>query len=99
MGYQPMPVPRMRPVPAKKNQELNVQEIFEIHRHLHLLILRKSAGKLLEYVKHFDKRKDATRHIINTKYQLNKCRPEVLAILIAMARDPKRFVFRDTTDD
>ncbi len=97
MGYQPMP--RNSPPPSKKKSELDVKEIFDIHRHLHLLVLRKSAGKLLEYTRHFNKRQDASKHIINTKYQLSKCRPEVLAILLAMARDPKRFVFRDTTSD
>lgn len=97
MGYQPMP--RNQPPPGKKKSELDVKEIFDIHRHLHLLVLRKSAGKLLEYTRYFNKRKDASRHIINTKYQLSKCRPEVLAILTAMARNPKRFEFRDTTED
>lgn len=97
MGYQPMP--RNPPPPGKKKSELDVKEIFDIHRHLHLLVLRKSAGKLLEYTRYFNKRKDASRHIINTKYELSKCRPEVLAILLAMARDPKRFEFRSTTED
>ncbi|UYE98571.1 hypothetical protein XbC2_142 [Xanthomonas phage XbC2] len=92
-------MPRNSPPPGKKKSELDVKEIFDIHRHLHLLVLRKSAGKLLEYTRYFNKRKDASKHIINIKYELSKCRPEVLAILFAMARDPKRFVFRDTTED
>lgn len=97
MGYQPMP--RNNPPPGKQQSELNANEIFEIHQHLPLLVLRKSAGKLLEYTRYFNKRKDAARNIINTKYQLSMCRPEVLAILTAMARDPKRFEFRATTED
>lgn len=98
MGYQPK-MPRNPAPPAKKDPSLDIKEIFEIHQHLHILVLRKSAAKLLEYTNHFKKSKDGVRHIINTKYELSKCRPEVLAILIAMARDPKRFEFRSTTVD
>ncbi|EBS4516744.1 hypothetical protein DQT32_04950 [Salmonella enterica subsp. enterica serovar Braenderup] len=77
-----------------------VEQIQAIDKHLHILVLRKSAAKLTEYINlHGKKRKIAIRKIIDIKYELSKCRPEVIAILCAMASNPKRFKFRDTFDD
>lgn len=73
-------------------------EIDEIEKHLHILVLRKSAWKLLQYVSLFKRKKLATSAIIDVKYELSKCRPEVLNILIAMANDPERFEFDVTSD-
>lgn len=92
-------MPRNPPPMRKIKFELDDEKIIDIHKHLHILVLRKSASKLLEYKSLFNKKKDAVRHIISTKYELSKCRPEVLAILFAMARDPKRFVFHELSDD
>ncbi|AQW88669.1 hypothetical protein FDH34_gp144 [Serratia phage BF] len=98
MGYQPMP--RNPPPPTKSDEGIiNLATMLEIHQHLHILVLRKSAGKLIEYIMQFRNKKQATNAIIQTKYELSKCRPEVLAMMLSMAKDPRRFKFADTTCD
>jgi hypothetical protein len=77
--------------PPHFDEQSNVKKIFDITQHLHILILRKSAGKLLEFVNAHSSRKYGSNKIINIKYELSKCRPEVLNIFLAMAKDPKRF--------
>ncbi|SOK58417.1 hypothetical protein [Yersinia phage fHe-Yen9-04] len=89
MGYTP------KSQSTKKDNEniINLATMQDIHQHLYILVLRKSAGKLIEYIMQFKNRKEATNAIISVKYELSKCRPEVLNILLAMAKDPKRFEF------
>ena len=95
MGYQPT-MPKRKDVPAIRMKD--EETAFEIHQHLYILILRKSAGKLLQYLNCFEKPQYGSENIIEIKYNFSKCRPEVLAMMEAMARDPKRFRF-DSSDN
>jgi hypothetical protein len=81
-------------------RDVKLDSILEIEQHIHILVLRKSVAKLREYLDAFgNRRKQGINRILETKYEFSKCRPEVLAIILAMAKDPKRFKFRDTSDD
>lgn len=68
-------------------------EVLELYQHLIVLILRKSTKKLNEYISMFDNKSDAIKTIIELKYQLAKCRPELINILVIMSKNPKRFQF------
>lgn len=81
--------------------DTNLATIVEIEQHIHILVLRKSVSKLREYVKAYgtNNSKNGVKKILDTKYEISKCRPEVINILSAMAKNPKRFKFRDTIFD
>lgn len=93
MGRNAAPPKIMRSVP-----DTNLASIVEIEQHIHILVLRKSAAKLREYIKAYgtNNSKNGVKKILDTKYEISKCRPEVISILSAMAKNPKRFKFRDT---
>ncbi|AFC21596.1 hypothetical protein GAP32_146 [Cronobacter phage vB_CsaM_GAP32] len=94
MGFQPKP---------NKNDKNTVNMLYvsdaaeeqarEIGCHKHILLLRKSAGKLRQYVDCFVNTKFPTQRLIEIKYEFSKCRPEVLAMMESMAKDPRRFNF------
>lgn len=88
MGY----LPKMTCV-HKKSQTVigNVELHKEIIVHLPVLMIRKSSRKLKQYCDCFVKTSVGVRELIELKYEISKCREEVISILFAMAKDPKRF--------
>ncbi len=93
-----------QPKPTKNNKEVNMifvseqskEMAREIGYHKHILLLRKSAGKLRQYMDCFVTTQYPAARLIEIKYHFSKCRSEVLAIMEAMAKDPKRFNFQSS---
>lgn len=96
MGRNSDPLTISRSVP-----DTNLASIVEIEQHIHILVLRKSVAKLREYVNAYGTKNSnaGVKKILDTKYEISKCRSEVISILSAMAKNPKRFKFRDTIFD
>lgn len=98
MGYQPKIDKRVRSdvnMIFKSDEAYNIAK--GISKHKHILLLRKSAGKLRQFIDCFVTTKYPAQRLIEIKYHFSKCRPEVLAIMEAMAKDPKRFEFTSST--
>lgn len=94
MGY----VPKMPRVHKKPDALIiNAQQHEDIFMHLPVLVIRKSSRKLQQYCDCFSKHSDGVRELITLKYEISKCRAEVIAILFAMAKDPKRFEIEDNS--
>lgn len=97
MGFQPKPMKKDKndvDVVFKSKDAIKVVE--EISPHLHILLLRKSAGKLRQLMDCIVTTKYPAERLIEIKYHFSKCRPEVLAIMEAMAKDPRRFEFESS---
>lgn len=70
----------------KRNfQEARKDEIDEIEKNLLILILRKSAGMMKEYVSLHNNKNKARRKILEYKYKLSKVRPEVLDMMTSIS--------------
>lgn len=88
MGY----LPKMTRVHKEtQNVICNVEQYNEINVHLPVLMIRKSSRKLQQYCDCFGNPVIGVRELINLKYEISKCRAEVISILFAMAKDPERF--------
>ena len=61
------------------------KEITELSVHIPILILRKSVGKLIEFINLHQHQDVARQFIIDQKYRLTKCRPEILNILTSIS--------------
>jgi DNA primase large subunit len=88
MGYLPK-MTRVHKEPQKVIR--NVEQHKEINIHLPVLMIRKSSRKLQQYCDCFVNSSVGVRELITLKYEISKCRAEVISILFAMAKDPERF--------
>ncbi len=77
--------------PHNSTELLEPQMHQEIAVHLPVLVIRKSALKLRQYIKCFKNPSTAIKEIIDLKYSVSQCRSEVISILLALAREPDRF--------
>lgn len=93
MGYQPKKMKRENEFEMIMRDRENA---LILRQHLHVFLLRKSGWKLREYVDCFVSTRFPAARIIEIKYHFSQCRPEVLAMLEAMAKDPKRFQFESS---
>lgn len=96
MGYQPKPKKKVKEVNMVFVSEQAKEMAKEIGYHKHILLLRKSAGKLRQFMDCFVTTQYPAGRLIEIKYHFSQCRPEVLAIMEAMAKDPKRFEFESS---
>jgi hypothetical protein len=93
MGY----IPKMTRVHKEPEIKIsNPDKHEEIVMHLPVLMIRKSSRKLQQYCDCFVNSKDAVRELITLKYDISKCRAEVIAMLFSMAKDPKRFEIKES---
>lgn len=83
--------------PVRRNKRVkkrytNVsKECSDILIHLPMLVLRKSVGQLMELQSLCPTKNMLSTEIINVKYEISKCRMEVVNIISAMANDYTRF--------
>lgn len=106
MGFQPK---KQNDKKEQNNKAYDVNMVFkseeayniakEISVHKHILLLRKSAGKLSQFMDCFITTKYPAQRLIEIKYHFSQCRSEVLAMMEGMANDPKRFKFKPTFSD
>lgn len=99
MGYSPK-----KPKNSKKAKEVNMrfhdlETAKLLSPHTHILLLRKSAAKLKQFMDCFITTQYPASKLIEIKYHFSKCRPEVLAMMESMAKDPKRFEFSSLDDN
>jgi len=93
MGY----IPKMTRVHKEPEIKIrNPEKHKEINIHLPVLMIRKSSRKLQQYCDCFVNSSVSVRELITLKYEISKCRAEVISILFAMAKDPERFVISES---
>ena len=93
MGY----IPKMTRVHKEPEIKIrNPEKYKEINIHLPVLMIRKSSRKLQQYCDCFVNSSVSVRELITLKYEISKCRAEVISILFAMAKDPERFVISES---
>lgn len=87
---------------AKKKRflknEPGYEQIMHIKPHILVLLLRKSVGKLIEYINLHDFSSIARDDIIEQKYLLSKCRPEVLNIFTSITVRIEQLCFQRAWD-
>lgn len=74
-----------------EHKEPNQYDIIEMQMHIPVFLLRGSTWSLKNFIDLYERKDNARKFIISIKYDLSKCRPEILNIFSTMASRPRTF--------